>query len=194
MDLQEALQWAKLQLSQAINCMIEIISGTNRPGAVSFTVAKIYQQLLTAKHPDCQILDLAELPADFTESALYDYSGQNDTFNRLANRLRDAEKMVYIVPEYNNSFPGVLKAFIDGMDYPSPFKGKKCALVGVSSGVQGGGMAMSHLTDIFNYLGMHVLALKPRLAQIENNMENGQITNELYMQLLQEQVGLLLEF
>lgn len=174
--------------------MIEIISGTNRPGAVSYTVAQLYQQMLNEQKQACNILDLIELPADFTVSALYDSSGQNATFNTLANRLRDAEKMVFIVPEYNNSFPGVLKAFIDGMDYPSPFKGKKCALVGVSSGVQGGGMAMSHLTDIFNYLGMNVLALKPRLAQIENNMENGQITNTLYMQLLQEQVEALLKF
>ena len=40
---------------------------------------------------------------------------------------------------------------------------KKAALVGISSGVQGAGLALSHLTDIFNYCGMHVLAQKPKL-------------------------------
>lgn len=174
--------------------MIEIISGTNRPGAVSALVAQWYQALLSARGIESQVLDLIELPDDFTVSALYDSSGTNEEFNRLAERLRDCKKMVFVVPEYNNSFPGVLKAFIDGMDYPSPFKGKKCALVGVSSGVQGGSMAMSHLTDIFNYLGMHVLAQKPRLALIEKNMVNEQLTNELYKQLLDEQIASLLEF
>lgn len=174
--------------------MIEIISGTNRPGAVSAQIAHLYHEMLSQRKIESQVLDLFHLPEDFTVSALYDSSGENKDFNKLANRLRDAEKMVYIVPEYNNSFPGVLKAFIDGMDYPSPFKGKKCALVGVSSGVQGGGMAMSHLTDIFNYLGMHVLALKPRLALIEKNMQEGQITNKLYLQLLEEQVDSLIKF
>lgn len=174
--------------------MIEIISGTNRPGAISATVAKWYQDLLMMRKVESQILDLVHLPEDFTVSALYDSCGQNIDFNKLAKRLRQAEKMVFVVPEYNNSFPGVLKAFIDGMDYPSPFNGKKCALVGVSSGVQGGGMAMSHLTDIFNYLGMHVLAQKPRLALIEKNMEDGQLINALYKQLLEEQADAFVAF
>ena len=174
--------------------MIEIISGTNRPGAVSALVAQWYQALLQERGAESQILDLIDLPVDFTVSALYDSSGTNVVFNSLADRLRHADKMIYVVPEYNNSFPGVLKAFIDGMDYPSPFKGKKCALVGVSSGVQGGGMAMSHLTDIFNYLGMHVLAQKPRLAQIEINMADGKLTNDLYKQLLEEQVDAFVKF
>ncbi|EMR03550.1 NADPH-dependent FMN reductase [Cesiribacter andamanensis] len=174
--------------------MIEIVCGTNRPGSVSATIAEIYADLLRQRGQSCEIVDLSALPADFTVSALYDNAGANEAFNRLANRLRQVQKMVFIVPEYNNSFPGVLKAFIDGMDYPSPFKGKKCALVGVSSGVQGGGMAMSHLTDIFNYLGMHVLAQKPRLAQIEKNLEGDRLTNALYQQLLEEQVESLLVY
>jgi chromate reductase, NAD(P)H dehydrogenase (quinone) len=174
--------------------MIEIVCGTNRPGSVSSTIAELYASLLRQRGQACEILDLSSLPDDFTVSALYDNAGANQAFNKLANRLRQVDKMVFIVPEYNNSFPGVLKAFIDGMDYPSPFKGKKCALVGVSSGVQGGGMAMSHLTDIFNYLGMHVLAQKPRLAQIEKNLEGDALTNELYQQLLEEQVETLIAF
>lgn len=174
--------------------MIEIVCGTNRPGSVSSLIADIYAGLLRRQGQACEVLDLSSLPHDFTVSALYDNAGANANFNELANRLRKVDKMVFIVPEYNNSFPGVLKAFIDGMDYPSPFKGKKCALVGVSSGVQGGGMAMSHLTDIFNYLGMHVLALKPRLAQIEKNMKGSKLTNVLYQELLEEQVESFVTF
>ena len=174
--------------------MIEIVCGTNRPGSVSAQIADLYASMLRQRGQACEVLDLSSLPHDFTVSALYDNAGSNQAFNQLANRLRQVSKMVFIVPEYNNSFPGVLKAFIDGMDYPSPFKGKKCALVGVSSGVQGGGMAMSHLTDIFNYLGMHVMALKPRLAQIEKNMQGEQLTNKLYLELLEEQVEELIGF
>ena len=73
-------------------------------------------------------------------------------------KLMAVKKFVFITPEYNGSFPGVLKAFIDGMRYPGTFEGKKCALVGLSAGNQGAALAMSHLTDIFNYLGMNVLA------------------------------------
>ena len=80
------------------------------------------------------------------------------------------------------------------MEYPNSFQNKKCALVGISSGMQGAGLALSHMTDIFNYLGMNVLALKPKLARIESNFDGEEVTDKLYSQLLEEQVKKLLEF
>ena len=62
--------------------------------------------------------------------------------------------------------------------------------------MQGGGLALSHLTDIFNYCGMHVLAQKPRLARISHNMdmEKEEITNELYNELIDDQIKGLVSF
>lgn len=174
--------------------MITIIAGTNRKNSVSNQVALLYQDLLEKHNHESQIIDLSELPNDFIFSALYENSGKNPAFNIYRDKLDDSDKYVFIIPEYNGSFPGVLKAFIDGMGYPSSFRNKKCALVGISSGVQGGGLALSHMTDIFNYLGMSVLALKPKLARIENNFDGKQVTDALYNQLLEEQVKLLIEF
>lgn len=174
--------------------MITIITGTNRPKSNSQAVAKLYARLLEQHSVPFQILDLADLPADFTSTALYDHIGTNEEFNKLSALIGASDKFVFIVPEYNGSFPGVLKAFIDGLSYPNTFRNKKAALVGISSGVQGSGMAMSHLTDIFNYLGMHVLALKPRLAQIEQNFDGTAITNELYLELLNQQIEQFIHF
>ena len=174
--------------------MITIIAGTNRKNSVSSRVAALYQNLLAQHHVASNIIDLADLPADFTESALYENSGKNDDFNPFREQIKKSDKFVFIIPEYNGSFPGVLKAFIDGLEYPGSFRNKKCAMVGISSGVQGGGLALSHMTDIFNYLGMHVLALKPKLARIEANFDGEEITDKLYNQLLREQISLLIEF
>ena len=174
--------------------MITIIAGTNRKRSVSSQVAKLYRSLLIEKKVEAQIIDLAELPADFTATALYENSGKNNDFNPFREQVKKSDKFVFIIPEYNGSFPGVLKAFIDGLEYPGSFKNKKCALVGISSGVQGGGLALSHMTDIFNYLGMNVLALKPKLARIEANFDGEEITDKLYNDLLNEQIELLLKF
>lgn len=176
------------------NQMITIIVGTNRPDSVSSILARLYQSVLGQRNAPSQILDLSDLPADFVFSALYENTGKNESFNELTDMLRQSEKFVFIVPEYNSSFPGVLKAFIDGMSYPNPLKGKKAALVGISSGHQGATLALSHLTDILNYLGMHVLAQKLKLAKIEENMTENTLKNELYIQLLHEQVDSLLLF
>ncbi|MCH7514933.1 MAG: NAD(P)H-dependent oxidoreductase [Bacteroidetes bacterium] len=176
--------------------MITIISGTNRSNALSLKLSRIYQKFLNNLDAPSQIIDLSELPPDFAFSALYEQSGRNKLFNVFRQQMKDSDKFVYIVPEYNGSFPGILKTFIDGLEFPVSFQNKKCALVGLSAGVQGAGLALSHLTDIFNYCGMHVLALKPKLAQIEENMdvEKEEITNPLYKELIEMQARQLVAF
>lgn len=162
---------------------------------MSAKVAQYYEGILKSKFEgETQIVDLADLPADFTDTALYEKNGHNEDFNKLREQVQSSEKLVFIVPEYNGSFPGVVKAFIDGLKYPEGLRDKKGALIGVSSGVQGGVFAMSHLTDIFNYLGMHVLALKPKLAGIEKNWDGTRVTNDLYNQLLNQQAEKLVKF
>ncbi|MEQ8712178.1 MAG: NAD(P)H-dependent oxidoreductase [Cyclobacteriaceae bacterium] len=171
-----------------------IVCGTNRKNSVSKIISGIYQNLLQEHGITAEVIDLAELPADFTQSALYENAGKNDDFNVYRGKMLEAQKYVFIVPEYNGSFPGVLKAFIDGLQFPNTFPDKKCALVGLSSGVQGAGLALSHLTDIFNYCGMNVMALKPKLARIEENMTAEEIDNALYKKLLEQQVEKLIRF
>ncbi|MFD2202292.1 NADPH-dependent FMN reductase [Shivajiella indica] len=174
--------------------MIKIIVGTNRKNSISNTLAELYQDILQQLGSPSEILKLEDLPHDFVFSALYDKNGKNPEYNEFHKKVREGNKFVFIVPEYNGSFPGVLKAFIDGMTYPNSFRNKKCALVGISSGIGGGGIALSHLTDIFHYLGMHVLALKPKLAKIEENMSDNLLTNRLYMDLLHTQAEMLINF
>ena len=174
--------------------MITIISGTNRKNANSYKIASQYKEILKSKGTDSTIIDLETLPADFIATALYENTGKNEHFKPTMDLMKQSEKYVFIVPEYNGSFPGILKLFIDALEFPSTLKNKKCALVGLSSGVQGSVLAMSHLTDIFNYLGMHVLAQKPKLSGISRRMDDGEVTDELGVQLLTEQAEALINF
>ncbi|WP_186754414.1 NADPH-dependent FMN reductase [Echinicola salinicaeni] len=174
--------------------MIKIIIGTNRKNALSKSIGILYQEILKELGVKSELIDLRKLPNDFVFTALYENNGQNEDYNQLHDQIKTGDKFVFIVPEYNGSFPGILKSFIDGMTYPNTFRNKKCALVGLSSGIGGGGIALSHLTDIFNYLGMHVLASKPKLAKIEENMSNNLLTNKLYIDLLKSQAEMLINF
>ncbi|OJJ18769.1 NADPH-dependent FMN reductase [marine bacterium AO1-C] len=174
--------------------MITIISCTNRTQSLSRIVAEYYQSLLAAHNTKAQIIDLQGLPKDFVFSALYGNAGKNESFNVYSDQVAQGEKFVFVVPEYNGSFPGVLKAFIDGLEYPSKLADKKVALVGLSSGMQGSALALSHLTDILSYLGANLLGMRVKLPKVEENLKNGKVTNELYNQLLQEQIQKLITF
>jgi NAD(P)H-dependent FMN reductase len=169
--------------------MITIISGTNRENSKSIEVARMYKDLLLhAGEKEVEILDLRDLPRDFLFSALYDNCGKDDEFNKLIRNFKHSKKYVFVVPEYNFSIPGALKAFLDGLPYPSPVTNKTAALIGLGSGTLGGAIALSHLTDILNYLGMSVLPNKPRLPKIESLLKNGQVNDSFIRQLIETQV------
>lgn len=174
--------------------MITIVSGTNRKNSVTKKIALYYQTLLQSKNIETQMIDLVDLPSDFIESALYENEGKNEAFNVIREQMDDGKKFVFVVPEYNGSFPGILKTFIDGLKFPGTLKGKKCAIIGLSSGMQGGVMAMSHLTDIFNYLGMSVLALKPKLTRVDSLLVNGELTDASSIRRINEQADALIGF
>jgi chromate reductase len=174
--------------------MIAIISGTNRQNSNSLKIAKLYQSVLAQRQIEANIIDLATLPQDFVFSALYEHNGKHETFNLFRKQIADAKKLIFIVPEYNSSYPGVLKAFIDGLPYPDAFIGKKAALVGLSAGPLGNAWGLSHLTDIFHYLNMEVLATKVRLASIRTHMAEDKLTNATYHDLIAKQIDKFLQF
>lgn len=175
--------------------MITILIGTNRPRSRAGRIAALYTALLADLGAESQLLNLADLPVDFTTTALYGNAGRNEAYNQLASKLDAGNKLVIIVPEYNGSFPGVLKAFIDGLPYPGGIWGKKAALIGLSNGGQGGLLAMTHLSDILMYLGTAVLPQRVRLPFIGQELtESGELRNELPRQLLREQAEALLAF
>lgn len=174
--------------------IIYIISGTNRENALSLEIAHIYRNELEQLGVKAEVIDLKELPDNYIAAALYDNAGTHEGMVEMRKKMKQGKKFIFVIPEYNGSFPGVLKAFIDGLEFPHTFTNKKCALVGVSSGIQGGVLAMSHMTDILNYCGSHVLARKVKLAGIGKNMAHGKITNELYKQLIEWQLNEFIKF
>lgn len=171
--------------------MLTIISGTNRHEAVTRLVADHYAAIAQELGVTCQILDLRDLPATFASPALYDSSSSHPELVEMQEIVDSSSSFAIICPEYNGSFPGVLKTFIDGLSYPNTMKGKPCGLVGFGSGNMGGSLALSHLTDIMHYLGVWVLPLKPRLPFVEKHLEDTAITNQFFLKMLREQVEVL---
>ncbi|MGB0167615.1 MAG: NADPH-dependent FMN reductase [Luteibaculum sp.] len=174
--------------------MISIISGTNRPNSNSNKVALHYQQLCKQKGEESQVLDLAKLPVDFAFSAAY--GRKNYEFDIMVEQYVAAvERFVFIVPEYNGSFPGILKAFLDCVP-PPLFQGKRAGLVGLSGGKAGNLRGMDHLTGILHYLKVEVLSAKPKLSQFSSllDADSGEILDENTLTLLENHFNLFQKF
>lgn len=174
--------------------MIGIIIGTNRHNSLSKKVGIYYQNLLKTIGQESQIIDLSELPHDFAFSALYHNSGKNENFNTFQKIVDETKKFVFIVPEYNGSFPGVLKTFFDGLRYPDSFNNKKAALVGISTGVLGNAVGLGHLNDILSYMGTDVLGLRMKLGNMKAHFDGENFTFEVYRNFLEKQATALASF
>jgi chromate reductase len=174
--------------------MITLISSTNRPNSVSLMVTQQYAHMLEQRGESTQIISLESMPDDFLGTALYHNSGKNEHFNILRSQVEEAQKFAFIIPEYNGSFPGVLKLFIDGLKFPGTLRNKKAGLIGVSSGIQGGALALSHINDVFNYLGMHVMANRVKLYKIEDKLQAGKVADPQFVQLLERHADQLIQF
>lgn len=170
--------------------MITIISGTNRENNETIRVSKYYAKKLAALGIANQVLDLCDLPQDFLFSGLYGKS--NPEFTEIVNKyVLDVDKLVIVSPEYNGSFPGILKGFIEGWN-PKRTPEKWAALVGVAAGRQGNSRGMDDLTNVLNYLQINVVPVKIPISQIYQHFnEDGDITNEELNNLMEKQIGLL---
>ena len=174
--------------------MILIVATTNRKNSKTYKVAEYYQNLLNLLSAENDILSLENLPEDFAFSALYENSGKNPEFNLHKDRMDAADKFIFIVPEYNGSFPGVLKTFIDGLGWPNSLSRKKAAFVSISDGGLGGSLAISHLTDIFHYLNCNVLSVLVRIPFMKKNFADGERHDHFIKNLMAEQAELMVEF
>jgi chromate reductase len=72
-------------------------------------------------------------------------------------RIREADAILFVTPEYNYSVPGVLKNAIDWASRPyghSAWNGKPAAIMGASVGALGTARAQYHLRQILVFLNM----------------------------------------
>ena len=105
------------------------------------------------------------------------------------DRVRSADAVLFVTPEYNRSIPGVLKNAIDVGSRPyghSVFNGKPAAVVANSPGAIGGFGAYHHLRQSLVFLNM------PTLNQPETYVgqvatlfdDNGELINETTREFL----------
>jgi chromate reductase len=75
-------------------------------------------------------------------------------------KIREADGILFVTPEYNYSIPGVLKNAIDWASRPygdSAWNGKPVAVMGASVGMLGSARAQYHLRQVFVFLNMQDL-------------------------------------
>ena len=109
-----------------------------------------------------------------------DDTHQADAVLRLKSDILGAQGLLFVIPEYNRSIPGVLKNAIDHASRPygqSAWSGKPAGVLGVSVGTIGTALAQQHLRNILAYLDCPTLAQPEAFVQAKDDLfdANGDI-------------------
>lgn len=153
---------------------------------MTLRVATLYYNLMKEKHDDVQLLNLED--KQVWERGLEMQKMELDY-------LIPADKFVIVMPEYNGSFPGILKLMMDNSDIRKVWWYKKAMLVGVADGRAGNLRGLDHMTNILHYMRMHVLYNKIPISRINEEVnEGGEVLKPATMKVIQQQIDEFLNF
>lgn len=172
---------------------ITIISATNREGSNTEHIANYYFNTLKNKGINATVLSLKALPPSFLATDLY--GQRSPEFQKIIDTyIENQTKFIFISPEYNGSFAGVLKVFLDAVP-PKIWQDNKACLVGVSSGRAGNLRGMEHLTNILNYLKVNVYHNKLPISVVTNLLnESGALVDNETQKVIDLQIDGFLSF
>jgi len=172
---------------------ILIISGTNRPQAFALKVAKVIEAEYQAASVPAEIFSLADMPKEIFDPSIY--ASKPPAVMGLQGRIVEAAGLHVVTPEYNGSFPGILKYFIDMLKFPESFDRKCVAFVGEANGMWGGLRSVEQLVQIFGYRNAHIFPDRVFIPDVNSKFtDNGRLTDEGIQKRLRKQAAGFAEF
>ena len=126
------------------------IAGSLRVGSFNAATLRAAQQL-APEGLTIEIFSIEAIPLYNEDTRAQGYP---PAVADLRARIKAADGLLVVTPEYNYSIPGVLKNAIDWASRPpeQPFDGKPIGIMSASMGALGGARAQYHLRQCFVFL------------------------------------------
>jgi len=114
-----------------------------------------------------------------------------ESVKRLKGEITQCAGIIFVTPEYNRSFPGVLKNALDHASRPygqSAWAGKPAGVIGTSTGGPGTSMAQQHLRNVLAYLDMPTMNQPEAYIQFKPDLidDKGHVSVDATKQFLQK--------
>ncbi len=167
--------------------MITIISGSNRLDNNTRKVAEEYRRILGEQNRiDAHIYALDQIDGTVRDASF---------ITAEKEILIPAQKFIIIMPEYNGSYPGILKLMIDNTDIKKVWSNKKVLLVGISTGRAGNLRGMEHLTGVLLHMKMLVHPNRLPISLVDKMMNTaGRFADENTLTAIQIQLNEFVQF
>lgn len=167
--------------------MITVISGTSRQGNNTLKIARHVADLHAKGGQDVSLLDLQELPAAAFKPEIFGDKPEELT-GAFTDKVLNADGLVVVIPEYNGSYPGVLKHFIDLLPFPEAFDCRPVAFIGLAAGYHGALRAVEQMQMVFAYRNAHLYNRRVFIPAVYKVLdEEGGLVDDALRDRLEEQ-------
>ncbi len=166
--------------------MMHILVGTNRPHSRSAQVAEYIKPFYEKQGQEVKVMNLIDVGLDDVKTGSYGDGAKPEAMVNAVDELLESDGLVVIVPEYNGSYPGALKYFIDHWKYPDSFEHRPVAFIGLG-GRFGGLRPVEHLQQVFGYRNAFMYPDRVFLTNIFGILKEGQVTDTVMADLLMTQ-------
>lgn len=163
-----------------------VISGTDRTGSKSLQISRYIQALYQKHGEEIGLIDLAGLPKSEMDS--FQYGGVlTGAWGEALDQVNNSTGLIFVIPEYNGSYPGILKLFIDYWKYPDSFEHRPMCFVGLG-GNFGGLRPVEHMQQVMGYRNAYMFPQRVFLQQVWKVFDGSQFSAPLLADLLEKQV------
>lgn len=173
--------------------MITMVVGTNRPGSRARAVSKHVEEIYRDLQVDLRVVDLADLPVE-----IFDPKSYEDTpaaFRPFQEAITNADGLVIVTPEYNGGVPGILKYFIDMLEFPISFERRPVCFVGVAKGMWGALRPVEQLQAIYAYRNGYIYPERVFMPGIDKLLDDGgRLKDASLIERLKKQAAGYVEF
>src|SRR5437879_6668197 len=126
---------------------IPVILGTARQGRESENAARfVFDQIKKRAGVESEFIDVRALPMKL------DDAGEQMKDSKFSATIERCDGLIIVTPEYNHSFPGLLKHALD-MNLKE-YIHKAVGICGVSAGIMGGARVIESLLPVMRDLGL----------------------------------------
>jgi len=175
--------------------MIElaIISGTDRPGANALKVSRYLKREYEMREASVRLLNMQDFPVDAVKGG--PYGKTIPELEPFVQTILDSDGLVMVIPEYNGSFPGILKLFIDYLPFPDAFEKLPICFVGESSGAFGAMRAVEQMQMVAGYRNAYIFPERVFISRVHKNFDKEQgIRDEFQRKLMKSQIDNFVEY
>jgi chromate reductase, NAD(P)H dehydrogenase (quinone) len=186
------LKWKLIAIPKEKMIKVHILSSTDRPNSNALKVAEYAEGILSG-YAETKLYSLCDFPLQ--EVVGGKYGKTPEAVQSYNSDFLDADGFLFVIPEYNGGFPGILKLFYDYLPFPESFEKAPVSLIGEAAGAFGALRAVEQFEQLLKYRKAYIFPERMFIQRVNKQFDEEEgLSSEKLQEALEKQLCEFPEF